>query len=196
MPTAQKPRTWPQPASCPAYLEFSSDQNLFKGRRWDRRCRAGRVRWHHCLYYRCYDRLIGLIWAVGPELWGHYRRDGLPGVIKAADLNFSLPLLAGIGAGILLVSKSVLLALEYYPAPIWSVFLGLVLAAVPMVLRGLLKSHWIWLAMGCGRLQVLVGFPGAPDRALGHHAGRVYCIIGDDFARYFVVFSAVVVWLV
>ena len=106
-----------------------------------------------------YDRLIGLISMVGPELWGRYRRDGLPGVIKAADLNFSLPLLAGIGAGILLVSKSVLLALEYYPALIWSVFLGLVLAAVPMVLRGVaVKSHWIWLAMGFAVAAGIGGF--------------------------------------
>ena len=106
-----------------------------------------------------YDRLIGLISMVGPEIWERYRRDGLAGVVKAVDLRFSMPLLAGIGAGILLVSKSVLLALEFYPALIWSVFLGLVLAAVPMVLRGVaVKSHWVWLAMGFGLAAGIGGF--------------------------------------
>ncbi|MGB0965634.1 MAG: DUF368 domain-containing protein [Litorivicinus sp.] len=96
-----------------------------------------------------YDRLIGLIARVGPQLWMRWRQQGVAGLLDAADWRFSVPLVLGIGTGILLVSGLVLQALDAMPALIWSLFLGLVLAAVPIVVREAnVRSQWIWGLLG------------------------------------------------
>ena len=120
-----------------------------------------------------YDRLLGLIALVGPELFSIFRKQGWPGVIKAAQLNFSIPLVAGIGGGMLLISGLVLQALDSAPALIWSAFTGLVLCAVPIVIRGAkLRSQWpfavlcLVLAVGIGVFSI-----DFPTSALGIAGG-------------------------
>lgn len=96
-----------------------------------------------------YDRFVRLIASFGLSWWRSWRAEGWPGLSKHLDFQFSMPLLAGILLGILAISKTVLSALEHYPALIWSLFLGLVLAAVPIVLRGVSwRNQWPWLVLG------------------------------------------------
>lgn len=96
-----------------------------------------------------YDRLIRLVAGLGPELLLIWRRDGFSAVLAQLDLRFSIPLLAGIITGMLLISGSVLWALDQFPAFIWSAFLGLVLMAVPILLREAdPQQHWPWLTLG------------------------------------------------
>ena len=83
-----------------------------------------------------YDRFVQLIAGFGPGWIRAYRQQGWPGLVRQWDLPFSVPLGLGIVIGMLAISRWVLFALDRYPALIWSLFLGLVLAAVPLVLRG------------------------------------------------------------
>ncbi len=100
-----------------------------------------------------YARLIAVIGAVGPGLWPVWRSRGVKGVWDALDGGFALPLVIGIAAGLLGLSKLVLLGLESQPALVWAIFLGLVLAAVPMLARSIPRwslSGALCMAMGLG----------------------------------------------
>lgn len=65
--------------------------------------------------------------------------------------TFLIVLLSGIGTSILALSKLMLYLLEFHPVPTWSFFLGLILASIVGVCRGLdLRSFRFWIGFVTG----------------------------------------------
>ena len=99
-----------------------------------------------------YEELINTIKGVNPSLIGVLRKDGLRAFWKALNGNFLLMLLAGmligIGTGIFVIGY----LLEFYPAPLWAFFFGLIIASALYI--GKQISEWKVLTV----LLVIIGF--------------------------------------
>jgi len=87
-----------------------------------------------------YEKLIHTIKAfLGTTVWRTLSRDGFSETWKAGNLGFLLPLLLGMGAG--LVSGVFLISdlLERYPPIVWAFFFGLIIASAIFVGRQIEK---------------------------------------------------------
>lgn len=87
-----------------------------------------------------YEELINTIKGVNFSLFSVLKKEGIKGFWKAINGNFLLMLLLGmvigIGIGIFLIGY----LLEYYPAPLWAFFFGLIIASAIYI--GKQISRW------------------------------------------------------
>ena len=92
-----------------------------------------------------YERLINALSSVDLSLIQLLRKEGFLAVWKKVDGLFLLILLSGIGSSILSLAKLVTYLLEFHPIPLWSFFLGLIIASVVVVQRQMKQVKWIHL---------------------------------------------------
>jgi putative membrane protein len=92
-----------------------------------------------------YERLINALSSVDFSLIQLLRKEGFLAVWKKVDGLFLLILLSGIGSSILSLAKLVTYLLEFHPIPLWSFFLGLIVASVVVVQRQMKQVKWIHL---------------------------------------------------
>ena len=92
-----------------------------------------------------YERLINALSSVDLSLIQLLRKEGFLAVWKKVDGLFLLILLSGIGSSILSLAKLVTYLLEFHPIPLWSFFLGLIVASVVVVQRQMKQVKWIHL---------------------------------------------------
>lgn len=88
-----------------------------------------------------YETLLASISAVNFSLFSTLRKEGIPGVWKAVNGAFLLPLLTGIAFSILSLAKAVTYLMDHEPIGIWSFFFGLVLASIVLVVRMIKAPH-------------------------------------------------------
>lgn len=92
-----------------------------------------------------YERLINALSSIDLSLIQLLRKEGFLAVWKKVDGLFLLVLLSGIGSSILSLAKLVTYLLEFHPIPLWSFFLGLIIASVVVVQRQMKQVKWIHL---------------------------------------------------
>jgi putative membrane protein len=92
-----------------------------------------------------YERLINALSSIDFSLIQLLRKEGFLAVWKKVDGLFLLILLSGIGSSILSLAKLVTYLLEFHPIPLWSFFLGLIVASVVVVQRQMKQVKWIHL---------------------------------------------------
>jgi len=114
-----------------------------------------------------YDELVDTLRGLTPGTLSWLFREGLPSFWRRINGGFLLVLLAGILTSIFSLARVVMHSLEHYPLLIWSFFLGLILASIFHVGRGL--GHWRppqLLGLAAGTLiALLASF--APPVAVG-----------------------------
>ncbi len=104
-----------------------------------------------------YEKLIDTIKAfLGTTVWRTLSRDGLSEAWKAGNLGFLLPLLLGMGAG--LVSGVFLISdlLERYPPIVWAFFFGLIIASAIFVGRQI--DRWSLQQVAAVLLAAIVAY--------------------------------------
>ncbi len=89
-----------------------------------------------------YERLINSIKAIGFDLIGTFKKDGVKGVWNAIDGNFLLFLIGGMIGGIVIGIFGISYLLETYPPVVWAFFFGLILGSVFYIGRQITK--WTW----------------------------------------------------
>lgn len=92
-----------------------------------------------------YERLINALSSIDLSLIQLLRKEGFLAIWKKVDGLFLLVLLSGIGSSILSLAKLVTYLLEFHPIPLWSFFLGLIIASVVVVQRQMKQVKWIHL---------------------------------------------------
>lgn len=92
-----------------------------------------------------YERLINALSSIDLSLIQLLRKEGFLAVWKKVDGLFLLVLISGIGSSILSLAKLVTYLLEFHPIPLWSFFLGLIIASVVVVQRQMKQVKWIHL---------------------------------------------------
>lgn len=92
-----------------------------------------------------YERLINALSSIDLSLIQLLRKEGFLAVWKKVDGLFLLVLISGIGSSILSLAKLVIYLLEFHPIPLWSFFLGLIIASVVVVQRQMKQVKWIHL---------------------------------------------------
>ena len=98
-----------------------------------------------------YETLLASISAVNFSLLGTFKKEGIPGVWRAVNGNFLLPLLSGIAISILSLAKVVTYLMDHHPIGIWSFFFGLVLASIVLVVRMIrVPNGTVWVAGAAG----------------------------------------------
>jgi len=98
-----------------------------------------------------YERLINALSSIDFSLIQLLFKEGFLAVWKKVDGLFLLVLLSGIAVSILSLAKLVTYLLEFHPIPIWSFFLGLILASVLVVQRQMKRvkiAHLFPFAIG------------------------------------------------
>ena len=85
-----------------------------------------------------YERLIGALGSIGPNLWQVFRKDGgfkgLAAVWRQVDATFLLCLVLGIATSFITLAGLIKGLLDNQPLLIWSFFFGLVIATVFILL--------------------------------------------------------------
>jgi putative membrane protein len=84
-----------------------------------------------------YETLLQALRSFDAELLGMVLRREWSKAWDKINGSFLVVLLSGIATSILLLSKLMLYLLEFHPVPTWSFFLGLILASIAGVCRGL-----------------------------------------------------------
>ncbi len=98
-----------------------------------------------------YETLLASISAVNFSLLATFKKEGIPGVWRAVNGNFLLPLLSGIAISILSLAKVVTYLMDHHPIGIWSFFFGLVLASIVLVVRMIrVPNGTVWVAGAAG----------------------------------------------
>ncbi len=82
-----------------------------------------------------YDRLLGAINSIKPEVLKTLKKEGVAAAWKSIDATFLVVLLSGMLTSIVLLSKPIKYALHHHPVLLWSFFFGLVLASIWLVGR-------------------------------------------------------------
>ena len=82
-----------------------------------------------------YEELIHTIRMAVRAVKERLLKGDLNGFFRDMNLSFLLPLIAGIGTSILLLSRAVLFLLHTYPIFIWSFFFGLIVASAVVIYR-------------------------------------------------------------
>ncbi len=103
-----------------------------------------------------YERLINAIKAVLPGCIELLKHRDFGAFWKAVDGTFLLTLLTGVLSSVLLLASVISFLMAAYPIPLWSFFLGLILASVHLVAKGV--GRWtpgLFLVAGAG---VMVGW--------------------------------------
>ncbi len=94
-----------------------------------------------------YKRLLNAINSINLDLFRTLIKSGMSPAWTKIDGNFLLMLFSGILVSILSLSKLVLWGLTNYDEIVWSFFLGLILASIPLIFSNLIRNvHWSkWL---------------------------------------------------
>ncbi len=87
-----------------------------------------------------YEELIHSIKIITSALHSKLLKGDIKGFWNEINFSFLIPLLAGIGTSIAILSRLVLYLLNTYPIAIWSFFFGLIIASAIVVYRKV-KSH-------------------------------------------------------
>ena len=148
-----------------------------------------------------YERWIGVLTAIRPDLWTVFRREGFRGLWLRLDGGFVVPLLVGILMSLFTFAYWIKDWLDVFPERVWGFFLGLVFAmgiAMLSDLRSSMRSKdWAWLVVGI--VTALLGLQtpqvGKP-LALGVAFRRGDGTLGDAIARNFGEFSVVTCGLI
>ncbi|WP_020408261.1 DUF368 domain-containing protein [Hahella ganghwensis] len=77
-----------------------------------------------------YERLIGALAQISPELWSVFRQQGIRGVWGQIDGTFLVVLFAGILTSVFSLSKMISYLLVHHSALLWAFFFGLILGSV------------------------------------------------------------------
>lgn len=119
-----------------------------------------------------YHRLINAIGSVDLSIWHIWRQKGLVNgfiaVWRHLDATFIVCLLAGIATSFITLAGLIGKLLEEQPLYIWSLFFGLVVATVFILLKSI--THWTWqrgvlfilglvAAVGISQLPLMSGTP-------------------------------------
>jgi putative membrane protein len=120
-----------------------------------------------------YERLIDAIGRVRLGLIKVLRNEGVPGLWRAVDASFLLPVLSGAVASILLFAHLVSWWMTTFPVIFWAVFFGLVLASVFLV-----GKRFAW-----GRTEMLAFTPGV--LLVASLAGNMPALAEPSLPMYF-----------
>jgi putative membrane protein len=93
-----------------------------------------------------YEELIHSIKVISQSAQKDLVKGKIGDFFKSINWVFLIPLLAGIGSSIILLSKLVLYLLEFHPIPLWSFFFGLIIASTIVVYRKI-KTHTLWVIL-------------------------------------------------
>ena len=113
--------------------------------------------------FNIYDRLIGVITLNVKKIVGEWK--------------FILPLVAGMGLGILLFSKAITFLFQNYPVQTNWFFIGIILGSIPMILKRMLVASRNGTSTGTGGLPLSVVVCGLV--ALGVMAVMTYLEVSD-----------------
>lgn len=103
-----------------------------------------------------YEELIRTLSGLSPALLRVWREQGFAAAWRAGNLGFLVSLLAGILSAIVLLAQLVSHLIVAHPVPLWSFFLGLIVASIFVLLRPIpwdRMRNWLLFVAG-----VLVGF--------------------------------------
>lgn len=98
-----------------------------------------------------YERLIAVLAGLQPSLLGELARGRVRPLLHALDLRFTLPLLAGIVAAIVIMVKLVQLPalMRHHPEPVYGLFFGLIAGSIWLLLSQPRPRFGLgWLALG------------------------------------------------
>jgi putative membrane protein len=93
-----------------------------------------------------YEELIHSIKVISQSAQKDLVKGRIGDFFKSINWVFLIPLLAGVGTSIILLSKLVLYLLEFHPIPVWSFFFGLIIASTIVVYRKI-KTHNLWVIL-------------------------------------------------
>ncbi len=93
-----------------------------------------------------YEELIHSIKVISQSAQKDLVKGKIGDFFKSVNWVFLIPLLAGIGSSIILLSKLVLYLLEFHPIPLWSFFFGLIIASTIVVYRKI-RTHTLWVIL-------------------------------------------------
>jgi putative membrane protein len=93
-----------------------------------------------------YEELIHSIKVISQSAQKDLVKGKIGEFFKSINWVFLIPLLAGIGSSIILLSKLVLYFLEFHPIPLWSFFFGLIIASTIVVYRKI-RTHTLWVIL-------------------------------------------------
>lgn len=113
--------------------------------------------------FNIYDRLIGVIALNVKKI--------------VSEWKFILPLVAGMGLGILLFSKAITFLFQNYPVQTNWFFIGIILGSIPMILKRMLVASRNGTSTGKGGLPLSVVVCGLV--ALGVMAVMTYLEVSD-----------------
>ena len=113
--------------------------------------------------FNIYDRLIGVITLNVKKI--------------VSEWKFILPLVAGMGLGILLFSKAITFLFQNYPVQTNWFFIGIILGSIPMILKRMLVASRNGTSTGTGGLPLSVVVCGLV--ALGVMAVMTYLEVSD-----------------
>lgn len=113
--------------------------------------------------FNIYDRLIGVITLNVKKI--------------VSEWKFILPLVAGMGLGILLFSKAITFLFQNYPVQTNWFFIGIILGSIPMILKRMLVASRNGTSTGKGGLPLSVVVCGLV--ALGVMAVMTYLEVSD-----------------
>lgn len=101
-----------------------------------------------------YDQLIHNVHVFFHKNTRRFHLKGYWQNIIHLEYGFLIPLALGIGTALLLGSHVVEDLITNYPAPVYSFFLGIILASVHWLMKGLERKHTHWIAFG---ISVAIG---------------------------------------
>ena len=82
-----------------------------------------------------YKTLLDSISAVDFSLIGLVFKGDFKSAFAKINIGFLLPLMVGMGIGLVMAVFGVSYLLAYYPEPLWAFFFGLILASIPYMLK-------------------------------------------------------------
>jgi len=88
-----------------------------------------------------YEELINTLKHLGGESLKPLFKFDIKGFWQAANLNFLVALLVGIGISVLSLSRGILYLLEFHPEMLWAFFFGLIIGSSIMVLKQIKEKH-------------------------------------------------------
>ncbi|MEX0943577.1 MAG: DUF368 domain-containing protein [Pseudomonadales bacterium] len=104
-----------------------------------------------------YERLVNALRQFTPHLLVFLKNHGIKATWRRADGNFLVALFGGMGIAIILFASTINYLLQNEPIPIWSFFMGLVLASVWVVYKQISRPGGdLIVACGVGALVGIV----------------------------------------
>lgn len=104
-----------------------------------------------------YERLLGAISGVGPQMKAVWSEDGVHGLWKHFDGSFLFKLAGGMVLGIIVGALGVSYLIDYHSEALWAFFFGLILASIIYVYRSIDTPNLkVWVAFILGTIIAYV----------------------------------------